>query len=522
MTASSFLKSSFKNGISKSNTLNYSEITSRVSSNLVLELDAANPNSYPGTGTTWTDLSGQGNNATLVNSPSFGSDPYGYIEFNGPSAPAINQYASITPNSALQVSNTWTVNVWLKWTGTSGTRIWDSVRECIFGNRTNNTNGCFQCEIGIGNDQARAASVTTPGTWVLATQQNTIPLDKWINICWVQNSNNTGGGIELYLNGVLVPRRWQSVNPNFPQSAISDVITIATNQNNSNSGNQYFAGRISYLSVYNTNLSKSQILQNYNSIKNRFIDQTTSKTISTEYLIVGGGGGGGYAGPGGGGAGGFVTGNKNIEIGSSYTITVGTGGANSGATNQSGTNGGNSVFDDIIAYGGGGGASGDAATSPTSGGSGGGGSYNQSGAGGKNGQGHSGGSSQSTQMSGGGGGAGSPGATNGDGGFGVESSITGVSIVYASGGGGYPSGGSYPGGGAANSSGINGTDGLGGGGGGNTLGFRGGHGVVILAYPSFYPNITTIPGTLTYTLDTSTRPGYKVYKFTAGTGSVTI
>jgi len=525
MTASSFLKSTFKNGISKSNTLNYAEISSRVSSGLVLELDAANPNSYSGTGTTWTDLSGQGNNATLVNSPSFGKDPYGYIEFNGPNAPEINQYATIIPNEALQVSNTWTVNVWIKWIASTENKTWQTgaqSRETIFGNRGLGNSGAFQCEIGVGaNEIARSISVTRPGTWAITTQQNTLPINKWVNICWVQNLNNTSGGIDVFLNGIQIPYFLSSVAPN-PQAAISDTIIIATNATNNNVSNQWLRGRISYLSAYNTNLSRSQILQNYNSIKNRFMDESNSNTILSDYLVVGGGGGGGYAGPGGGGAGGFVAGNKNIEIGSSYVITVGTGGSNSGATNQSGATGANSVFDDITAYGGGGGASGDAATAPTPGGSGGGASYNQNGGVGTFGQGFAGGFSQSTQMSGGGGGAGSRGNTNGDGGFGLENSITGASIVYASGGGGYISGGSYPGGGAPYNAGFNGTDGLGGGGGGNSVGFRGGSGVVILAYPSYYPNITTIPETLTFTLDTTTRPGYKVYKFTAGTGSVTI
>jgi hypothetical protein len=46
--------------------------------------------------------------------------------------------------------------------------------------------------------------------------------------------------------------------------------------------------------------------------------------------------------------------------------------------------------------------------------------------------------------------------------------------------------------------------------------------VVILAYPSSFPAITTIPGGLTYTVSTVSRPGYRVYTFTAGTGSITI
>jgi hypothetical protein len=53
-------------------------------------------------------------------------------------------------------------------------------------------------------------------------------------------------------------------------------------------------------------------------------------------------------------------------------------------------------------------------------------------------------------------------------------------------------------------------------------GGSGGSGVVILAYASTYSDITTIDVGLTYTLDNGvTRAGYKVYKFTAGTGNIT-
>jgi hypothetical protein len=43
----------------------------------------------------------------------------------------------------------------------------------------------------------------------------------------------------------------------------------------------------------------------------------------------------------------------------------------------------------------------------------------------------------------------------------------------------------------------------------------------VVAFANTYKSITSIGGGLTYTLDTTTRSGYKVYTFTAGTGSVT-
>ena len=54
-----------------------------VTDNLVLNLDAGDSNSYSGSGTTWTDLSGEGNHATLVNGPTYSSNDGGYLSFDG-------------------------------------------------------------------------------------------------------------------------------------------------------------------------------------------------------------------------------------------------------------------------------------------------------------------------------------------------------------------------------------------------------------------------------------------------------
>ncbi len=51
-------------------------------------------------------------------------------------------------------------------------------------------------------------------------------------------------------------------------------------------------------------------------------------------------------------------------------------------------------------------------------------------------------------------------------------------------------------------------------------GGNGGSGVVILKYPDSNPDLSSIGGGLTYTKTTPT--GYKVYTFTAGTGTVTV
>ena len=68
-----------------------------VTDGLILHLDAGNKNSYPGSGTTWTDLSGNGYNATLNNSVGFTTSSGGMLTLNGS-----NQTATVNVNSFIR------------------------------------------------------------------------------------------------------------------------------------------------------------------------------------------------------------------------------------------------------------------------------------------------------------------------------------------------------------------------------------------------------------------------------------
>jgi hypothetical protein len=302
---------------------------------------------------------------------------------------------------------------------------------------------------------------------------------------------------------------------------------------------------------------------------------------STDYLIVGGGGGGGSYVGGGGGGGGVVLGNSNLTTGSSFTLTVGAG----GATNA---NGGNSSFVgnsyNLVALGGGTGAN-YADNSGADGGSGGGhgGSQNNGSRGGfatqrtsstggfgNNGAGSTANRPNDVTMGGGGGGAGTNALGNtanypGDAGNGIQSDILGTSYYWSGGGGGgafVPANGGSParsgngglGGGGNGGCYANGTvgvvgtgglnpatqtvinqgaagQGIGGSGGANTgsggggcghadVGGPGGSGIIVLRFPNTYPDFTSISAGLTFTKTSIT--GFTVYRFTAGTGTVTI
>ena len=210
-----------------------------------------------------------------------------------------------------------------------------------------------------------------------------------------------------------------------------------------------------------------------------------------EYLVVAGGGGsggGGWSGVAGGagGGGGVLAGVLSINH-EEKSIIVGAGGLagfQDKGIGESGGNGGDSSFGDIIAFGGGGGGGNTDSIHGKPGGSGGGGAtYSGVGGLGTDGQGYPGGNSSSSCCSGGGGGgAGGPGGnstsnTGGSAGLGISSSITGVSLVYGAGGAGNTYYGSIR-------SPFNGINGFGWGGDGTvaTGGKSGGSGIVIIKY----------------------------------------
>ena len=228
---------------------------------------------------------------------------------------------------------------------------------------------------------------------------------------------------------------------------------------------------------------------------------TPKKALSCDVLVVAGGGGGGWAGAGGGAGGLQAFTSQSLASGTSYTTTVGAGGAKGLSASRQGSNGVNSSFGALTASVGGGGGGAFSNSRGSTGGSGGGSSADYTSAGGlaTSGQGNAGGAGGNTTGTGygtgGGGGAGAVGSngTNsagGAGGAGVNTYSSwltptglGVSGYLAGGGGGgtvsssYPAGAGGAGGGGAGNNvdvGYSATPNTGGGGG---AGWNGGSGV---------------------------------------------
>ena len=359
---------------------------------------------------------------------------------------------------------------------------------------------------------------------------------------------------------------------------ISDTVTYAIASGSTlpsgltlNSASGVISGTLPDIASTTTYTFTVNATDGFSTIPREFtITSQLAGPATVDLLIVagGGGGGGGYYG-GGGGAGGLRQLSGISLTSNQLTLTIGNGGAGGTYSNR-GTSGQNSSL--AIASGttysttGGGGGAGTPGGSggylALTGGSGGGGSlYHtyKAGASGNAGgytpvEGYAGGEGSgypnSTTSNGGGAGGGGaggagesvPGAANkgGQGGIGIYSSITGAAVGYAGGGGGgvwqgaqeSGAGAAYGGGRGSptpEGAGSAGTANTGGGGGAGSgdlnqaglgSGAAGGSGVIIIAYPDTYRAITTIPGTLTY--NQPTRSGYRVYRFTAGSGTVTV
>ena len=479
-----------------------------VTDGLVLNLDAGDPRSYPGSGTTWTDLSGRGNNGTFGAStaaPTYNNANGGSLLFDG-----VNDWFSTT----LSIGD---ANTSFSWGGFVKVNSSTSGNYFLFGNYTeNNTTPFFAIAFNNSGDNTFIYIRDSTGGTEISSGNTNLDLSTWYYLMGVRDAG--ANQVKLYVNGALV-----------------DTDTFAGSHNVKSTTNnfggvrhlsQYVNCNIGNVHVYNRALSAAEVAQNYDALKVRYTGYTNTFTPTcgggsgkVEVLCVaGGGGGGGYAGGAGGGAGGLLynsafTVSSNTGIG----LTVGAGGTGGGTGSDVASNSGNNTsFSSLISTGGGRG--GNWGLTASSGGSGGGAmslyiGVLVLGGSGTLGQGNAGGSgykaAANAETGGGGGGAGGAGfngasGIGGTGGLGLSYSISGLSQFYAGGGGGavYAAGtssglgGSGVGGDATGPSGGNGKNGIpntgsGGGGGGplNTYGGNGSNGIIIVRYPATDYNV---------------------------------
>ena len=220
-----------------------------VTDGLVLALDAADKNSYVGSGTTWTDLSGNGVNGTLLNSPTFNSANGGGIVFNG-----TNQYSDFGNLSSYINTTTITFSVWLKWSATG-------VNKTILGNEPNFASGTLSNPVGFGLRQRSANNYWLSlgaNTPAMIDYTPTITTTNWHNVLVTLN----GTTATFYING-------NSVSSAASNYTVGTTTSFQIGRNVS-AANEYWGGSMALFQLYNRALSATEISQNYNATKSRF------------------------------------------------------------------------------------------------------------------------------------------------------------------------------------------------------------------------------------------------------------
>ena len=204
---------------------------------LVLCLDAANKKSYSGSGNTWIDLSGNGRNAILANSPTYSSANSGFLTFDGATQTAnVSNWNILTGNPSFSYCH-WFIKYnnngsdWLSY-GSNGT-----YSENQFG-IYNSTLGALQ----NGFQVAVPVSAITSGIW------------------YHGSVTHDGTTTKLYINGGLVASGTATYT--FSSSSLSIGGAIQ--------GGYFGNVSLSQILYYNRTLSAAEIQQNFNALRGRY------------------------------------------------------------------------------------------------------------------------------------------------------------------------------------------------------------------------------------------------------------
>ena len=221
-----------------------------VTDGLVFYVDAGNEDSYPGSATTWSDLIGS-NDGTLTNGPVYSSSNAGFLDFDG-----TDDYVA---HSDIGASD-WpvTLSAWVKFD------VNNVAQTVVSQADTSAINQMFGCATQMTGSNMLATVWTYSASYGYKDARGTTPLatGTWYHLTAVFESNTSK---KIYLNGNLEATLTDSTT--FPTGI--DNLNIARFGRSTPGG--YVNGQIACAMAYNKALSASEILQNYNALKNRFI-----------------------------------------------------------------------------------------------------------------------------------------------------------------------------------------------------------------------------------------------------------
>lgn len=226
-----------------------------VTNGLVLFLDAAASRSYPGSGTTWIDVSPFKNNGTLSNGPIYSTTNFGSFSFDG-----IDDVVNFSNTSSLQFLNVspYTLEAWVRPNTNPGTGNFTG----IFDRESNTVNGRDGYNLfflgSTGTDTffttERFTSDTNTNTSITVPQSESV--NSWNHIVVTYDSST----LKIYRNGKFGNQTGS--NGNITNTA--KFLTIARRSSN------YFNGSVACARVYNIALTADEVQQNFGALRGRF------------------------------------------------------------------------------------------------------------------------------------------------------------------------------------------------------------------------------------------------------------
>jgi len=215
-----------------------------ITDGLVLSLDAADKNSYIGSGTTWTDLSPNGNDGTL-SAAAIGTDVPGSMDFDG-SSEYITFGVTNLPSGTADVS----LSIWCIPTESSDSGLFG------YGSATSNT--AFEIYMYNHGGTLRPA-VHYAGGNSGYTGGLGLNLNEWNHIAATYDKTSS----RIYVNGEL------SITDAQALTIATTYRHIATRNYAAPTG-EFFDGKISSAQIYNRALSSKEVSQNFNAQRSRF------------------------------------------------------------------------------------------------------------------------------------------------------------------------------------------------------------------------------------------------------------
>lgn len=235
-----------------------------VTDGLVLHLDAGIPESYPRSGTTWFDLSGNDNNGTLTNGPTYNGVNGGVINFDG-----VNDHINLGTQVISLVPNAFSVEGFFKTSALSS----DDTYQNIWGG--GRISASSYTGIAVGNltsayaDESFHAVINAGTLQMIVREGSGFYFDGKYHhfVVNISPGNNT-----IYIDGVQksVTYRYGTINTDIGglDGFTNDAIYVGRRAYDASAG--HFNGKIPLVRMYNRALTATEITQNFNTQRARF------------------------------------------------------------------------------------------------------------------------------------------------------------------------------------------------------------------------------------------------------------